>query len=175
MYSKASIKNHPIHPMLVAFPITFYLVTFIAFAVYNYGNADTFWYRLGFFSNMAAVGTALLAAIPGFIDWAFGVPNQTAAKRDGLIHMVLNLVTLGLFAINGAIINGTWEAPPAYVSATTLILTGIGCLTLLGAGFYGWVMIGVHKVGVTMDHEQAEIQERIERKDRREEPPVMYH
>lgn len=175
MYSKASIKNHPLHPMLVAFPITFYLVTFIAFAVYNYGDADTFWYRLGFFSNMAAVGTALIAAIPGFIDWAFGIPNKTAAKRDGLIHMVLNLVTLGLFAINGTIINGTWNNPPSYVSVTSLILTGIGCVTLLGAGFYGWIMIGIHKVGVTMDAEQEQIQERYEKRDRHDEPPAMYH
>ncbi|MEK2646236.1 DUF2231 domain-containing protein [Bdellovibrio sp. BCCA] len=174
MYSKASIKGHPIHPMLVAFPITLYLVTFIAFAVYYYTSADIFWFKLGYFSNMAAVGLAVLAAIPGFIDWALGIPNKTEAKTDGLIHMSLNLITLALFAVNASMISGTWNEPPVNLGVT-LILTGIGSLTLLGAGFYGWKMIGVHKVGVLMSAEQEEIQERYERKRPHEEPPVIFH
>lgn len=35
MYSKAKIAGHPIHPMLVAFPITFYIVSLIAFLAGN--------------------------------------------------------------------------------------------------------------------------------------------
>lgn len=161
--------------MLVAFPITFYLVTFFAFMVYNFFSTDNFWFRLGFFSNMAAIATALLAAIPGFIDWIWGIPNKTKAKRDGLVHMSLNIITLGLFAVNATLISGTWEAPPALVSTATLLLTGIGALVLIGAGFYGWVMIGIHKVGVSMSTEQEEVQERYEKKSPREEPPVMFH
>lgn len=175
MYSKTSIKKHPLHPMLVAFPITFYLVTFLAFATYNFISGDTFWYKLGYFSNAAAVITAVIAAIPGFIDWALGIPNNTEAKKDGLIHMLLNLVTLALFAINAALITGTWEEPPTLASGVSLFLTGVGCLILLGAGFYGWVMVGIHKVGVSMDTEQEEVQERYERKHPHEEPPVIFH
>lgn len=118
---------------------------------------------------------ALLAAIPGFIDWAFGIPNKTEAKRDGLVHMILNLSTLALFAINLAVISGSWYTPPVAVLEITLLLTGVGCLTLLGAGYYGWRMVGIHKVGVSMTAEQEEVQERYEHKLPREEPPVIFH
>ncbi|HEX7675030.1 MAG TPA: DUF2231 domain-containing protein [Bdellovibrio sp.] len=174
MYSKVAIKQHPIHPMLVAFPITFYLLTFIAFAIYNFSDAGIFWYKLGFFSNMVAVAAALLAAIPGFIDWAIAIPNKTAAKTDGLIHMCLNLVTLGLFGISAYVINGSWDTPVASLNPP-LVLTGLGCVSLLGAGYYGWIMIGVHKVGVSMSPEQEHLQDEYEKEPQHKEPPVMYH
>lgn len=170
MYSKAKIAGHPIHPMLVAFPITLYLLTFVAFVVYQTANPEIFWYKLAYFSNYAAVVLALIAAVPGFIDWSMGIPNKTEAKRDGLIHMSLNLVTLAIFAVNAYLIRGTWDAPLAGVT-TQLWLTGIGSIILLAAGFYGWVMIGRHKVGVEMNPEQEKIQER---KERREEPPLFH-
>ena len=173
MYSKASIKGHPIHPILVGFPITFYVLTFVGLCVYNFTSADLFWYRLAFFSNMAAIATALVAAVPGFIDWAVGVPNKTEAKKDGLIHMTLNLLTLAIFIGNGLMMNGTWDQPMNSLGSS-IILTGVGCVLLMGAGYYGWTMVGIHKVGVSMSPEQEDIQERYENK-RPEEPPVVFH
>jgi uncharacterized membrane protein len=38
----------------------------------------------------------LAAAVPGFVDW-LGIPKQTRARRVGFIHMVLNLIVVGLF------------------------------------------------------------------------------
>ncbi|QDK38625.1 DUF2231 domain-containing protein [Bdellovibrio sp. NC01] len=175
MYSKVTINKHPVHPMLVAFPICLYVLTFVSFAVYATTRGEIFWYKLGFFSNMAAVACALVAAIPGFIDWAMGIPNGTLAKRDGLIHMSLNLITLALFAISGVFVNGTWDNPLLSLAAP-LVLTGVGCITLLAAGYYGWTMVQTHKVGVDLSPEQEHDQEEIEHRGRRhEEPPVMYH
>ena len=162
MYSKAKIGDHPIHPMLVAFPITFYILTFVGFIVFSFISPNTFWYKLAYFSNFAAVGTALLAAIPGFIDWAFGVPRNTIAKKRGLIHMVLNLVTLALFVLSAYLIYGTWNSPQ-YPGNIVLLLTGAGALLVLAAGYYGWEMIGQHKVGVSMSPEQERLQNRYER------------
>lgn len=173
MYSKAKISGHPIHPMLVAFPITFYVLTVVSFGVYQFFSADAFWYQMGFFANMAAVVTALVAAVPGFIDWAFGVPRENiSAKRDGLIHMVLNLVGVALFLGSAIWIMGTWNAPLESVGLP-LVLTALGTGVSMVAGSYGWVMISRHKVGVEMDPDQARIQERREREARRE--PPMYH
>ncbi len=171
MYSKAKIGGHPIHPMLVAFPITLYLLSFVGFVVYAAVNSDLFWFKLAYFCNYAGVGMAVLAAIPGFIDWALGIPNQTLAKRDGLIHMTLNLITLALFAINAFMIRGLWDTGAERVGLF-VALTGIGSLCLLGAGFYGWKMVGEHKVGVAMSSEQERLQERYEHE---KEPPVMFH
>lgn len=165
MYSKASIKGHAIHPMLVAFPITFYILTFISFLVYQLGTVEIFWYKLGYFSNMAAVASAVVAAIPGFIDLAMGVPKDTSAKKDGMIHMLLNVFTLGFFAINAVIIRGTWDSPMTSL-AFSLVLTGVGCLSLIGAGAYGWTLVAIHKIGVPMSSEQAVLQERYEHEER---------
>ena len=58
MYSKAKIAGHPIHPMLVAFPITFYVLTLVGFIVYATISPDIFWYKLSYFLNYAAIATA---------------------------------------------------------------------------------------------------------------------
>ncbi|UXR65992.1 DUF2231 domain-containing protein [Bdellovibrio bacteriovorus] len=173
MYSKVSIKGHGIHPMLVAFPITFYLLTFVSFLVYQLGSVEIFWYKLGYFSNMAAVACAVVAAIPGFIDWAMGIPKDTTAKRDGLIHMLLNVLTLGLFAVNAVLIGGTWDMPLNSL-AFSLVLTGVGCLSLVGAGAYGWTLVAIHKVGVPMSSEQAILQDRYEH-DERPQDHISFH
>ncbi|WII73321.1 DUF2231 domain-containing protein [Bdellovibrio sp. 22V] len=171
MYSKAKIGRHPIHPMFVAFPITFYLTTFVAFLVYQTASNDIFWFKLAYFCNFAGVVTALVAAIPGFIDWAFGIPRDTLAKKDGMIHMTLNLITLGIFATNAIMISGQWETGITGVGMS-VVLTACGCITLMFAGFYGWKMVGQHKVGVLMTAEQERIQDRYENE---EEPPVVFH
>ena len=159
--------------MLVTFPIAFYVLTFTGFAVYNFASPEIFWYKLGFFSNVAAVATALLAAIPGFIDWGFGIPKQTEAKKDGLIHMVLNLVVLAFFSVNLILIAGTWETPLLSLGVP-LAVTGAGCLILLAAAAYGWILVGFHKVGVNMSPEQEDLQDTYEREERREEPTVFH-
>lgn len=169
MYSKAKIAGHPIHPMLVAFPIAFYVLTLVGFIVYQSGNPDVFWYKLGYFCNFAAVIMAFITAIPGFIDWAFGVPNYSTAKKRGLIHMSLNLTILALYVVNAFIIYGTWDSPLLSV-APSIALTGIGVFLLLGAAYFGWEMIARNKVGVDLSPEQERLQENYERK----EPPIFH-
>jgi len=154
MYSKAKISNHPIHPMLVAFPIAFYTATVAAYAYYGFGGNNLFWFQLGYVANIAGIVTALIAAVPGFIDWAAGIPNETAAKRTGWTHMLLNVSALVLFGISawlsyaelGAFLpNVGWQ----------IALGVIGLGMTMTAGFYGWELIGTHHVGVEGQVEKA--------------------
>ncbi len=166
MYSKAKIAGHPIHPMIVAFPITFYTVSLIAFVVYQFANTEIFWFRLGAFCTYAGVLSALAAAVPGFIDWAFGIPKESAAKKRGLIHMALNVTALILFAINAYRVYGNWYTPVEDASGLWIVaLIGV-CLTV-AAGYHGWELIATHKVGVSMTPEQERIEpvEKMDRKD----------
>jgi len=169
MYSKAKIASHPIHPMLVGFPITFYILTLVAFVTYQAGSNDIFWYKLGMFANYAAITTALITAVPGFIDWAFGVPNYSSAKKRGLIHMGLNLTILALYIGNAFYLNGTWDSPVASLTVP-ISLSSIGVLLLVGAAYFGWEMISRNKVGIEMSPEQERLQEASERK----EPPLFH-
>jgi uncharacterized membrane protein len=166
MYSKAKIAGHPIHPMIVAFPICFYTLSLIAFAVYRFGSLDIFWYRLGYFCTFAGVATAIVAAVPGFIDWFFGVPKQSAARKRGLIHMLLNVTTLVLFIINAVMLSGHWNVPRTSLTGI-LFLSFVGVILTVAAGYHGWEMIATHKVGVTLTPDQERI-EPVEKYTRRE-------
>lgn len=157
MYAKAKIAGHPIHPMLVAFPVTFYVTTLLGFFMFQYVNPDLFWYHLALFCNYAGITTALIAAIPGFIDWAFGIPRGVAAKKRGLIHMSLNLGALALFTISAARVWGTWEAPLVDVTGP-FFLSLVGALCTFAAGLHGWHLVATHKVGVNMTPDQERIE-----------------
>src|SRR5580693_7607289 len=99
MYSKAQIAGRSIHPMLVAFPIAFFVATLAALIAYAAGTHDVFWFRLATVANVAGVILGAVAAVPGFIDWSFGIPKNSPAKATGRNHLMLNLTVLLLFAI----------------------------------------------------------------------------
>src|SRR5215472_1828261 len=66
MYSRLKILGHPIHPMLVAYPIALYSSTLVAYLIYIVGH-DTFWFRVAVVVNIAAIVMAAVAALPGFL------------------------------------------------------------------------------------------------------------
>jgi uncharacterized membrane protein len=173
MYSKAKIAGHPIHPMIVAFPIAFYTVSLIAFLVYQYGGMETFWFRLAYFCTFAGVGTAVLAAIPGFIDWAFGIPSESAGKKRGLIHMGLNVAALLLFAANAYNLYGKCDVNLSDVTGYWVIAL-VGVLLTLAAGYHGWELIATHKVGVNLTPEQERL-EPVEKMSPREQRTSPMH
>ena len=146
MYSKIKIAGHPLHVMLVAYPIAFYTATFVCFLVYG-SNHDSFWFKVAYVANAAGVVMAVVAAVPGFIDWAIGIPNKTKAKTTGLIHLLFNVTALLLFAINLYMQTGKWnEAQPD--SGPAIWLTLLGVIVTVAAGFYGWTLVQRHHVGV---------------------------
>ncbi|MFC5673686.1 DUF2231 domain-containing protein [Streptomyces incanus] len=68
MYSKATIAGHPVHPtMLVGFPVACYTGTLVGFAVYA-ATGHQFRLNPAIALNVVGVGSALLAALPGFVD-----------------------------------------------------------------------------------------------------------
>lgn len=157
MYSKVKFAGHPLHPMIVAFPITFYTVSLIAFVVYQNWITEYFWFQLGYFCTFAGVATALVAALPGFIDWAVGIPKESAAKKRGLIHMGLNVAALLLFGFNAYQLYGNWYTP--FADATNLwVVALIGVVLTAAAGYHGWELVATHKVGVSMTPEQERIE-----------------
>lgn len=175
MYSRAKIGKHPIHPSLVAFPITLYLLSFLSFVAYQVVSADMFWFKLASFANYGALVTALIAAVPGLIDFTMGIPKNTSARRNGTIHLSLNAITFVLFAISGYIIWGLWNVGMESVRLP-IVLTGVGSLTLVGAGYYGWKMVAENKVGISLTPEQQRLQERYNRDDsEHKSPPIVFH
>lgn len=167
LYSKVRIAGHPVHPMLIAFPVTFYTATLLSFGAYAV-TSDLFWWRMGLWSNATGVLTAIIAMIPGFIDWAKGIPKGTPAKRTGRNHMLLNLLALGLFIVNLFAQANMW-VEMAVLARTTgqielpgaglaLVLSGLGVAITLGAGALGWKLVQTHHVGVDLSEEQRALE-----------------
>ena len=156
MYSKAKILGHPIHPMLVGFPVAYYTGTLVAFIAYA-ASTNPFWFRVACVANWAGVLMAAVAAVPGLVDWAIGIPSSSAAKRTGLIHAALNVASLLVFLISGVAGSSHWDdvLPPA---GTGVVLSAIGVLLTLPAGFLGWSLVQEHHVGVQLSNEQQRLE-----------------
>ncbi|MDB5248888.1 MAG: hypothetical protein JWQ40_3282 [Segetibacter sp.] len=98
MKSRASIKSHPLHPILVGFPIAFYIGTLIfdALAVIN---GDVEYAVVGKYIHIGGVISAVAAAVPGIIDYIYTVPPESSAKKRATKHGFTNSVVLILFIV----------------------------------------------------------------------------
>ena len=147
MLTKVRIAGHPIHPMLIAFPVALYVATAVALIVFG-GTHDPFWYRAAFWANLAAVVMAAVAAIPGLIDF-IGLPAKSRARSTGLRHAGLNVAALVLFVISDILIGRSlYDNAIGIAYAAPLILSIVGVLLTVGAGWFGWKMVQTHHVGV---------------------------
>ena len=149
MYSKAKIGGHPIHPMLIAYPVAFYTAALACYIVYGF-NEDIFWFKVAVVANVAGAIMAAVAALPGFIDWLF-IPKDSRAKNTGLFHMLCNVVALVCFAVAAWLECPKWDNPNPSLGIA-IPLTALGFLLTLIAGFLGWTLVQKHHVGVDLDH-----------------------
>src|SRR3989442_301438 len=123
MKTKAHFKGHPIHPMFVAFPIAFLTGAMAADLVGRVMDRPG-WWSGGAGLPAAGIIAALVAAVPGFVDYFFAVPPNSTAKKRATYHMLVNLGAVALFAIAWAV-RGSWHARPSAV-VIALEIAGVG-------------------------------------------------
>jgi uncharacterized membrane protein len=152
VYIKIKIAGHPVHPMLVAFPVASYTGTLVGYSVYA-ANGHQFWLNLAIALNLVGVCAAALAALPGLADWALGIPRDSAARKVGMIHAGLNVAALGLFLAALVAYFGDWNRAAASV-APGVVLSAIGFALTGMAGFFGWMLVQDYHVGVRLIPEQ---------------------
>jgi len=152
MYSKARLGKRPIHPMLVIFPLALYAAT-VGALLANIGTEDPFWYRFALATDVAGVGMALIAMIPGAID-LLSLKLPRATRAVGIRHAALNLTAAVLFAIAGALLYRGWtgrmmvDGEFALDATVPLAFAMIGLLATIGAGMLGYTLVQEHHVGV---------------------------
>ena len=133
----ATIAKHPIHPMLVVFPIGLWIFSLACDLVYLFGPANPLWRNMAFYTMAGGWIGALAAAVPGLIDY-FSM-SQGAAKRIATTHMTLNLVVVTLYAINLWI---RWAGDGA--AGWTVGLSVVAVLLLAATGWLGGELVYVH-------------------------------
>ena len=140
MRTPASVARHPIHPMLVPLPIGLWIFALVCDLTFVLGSGASVWFTLGFYSMIAGLIGALIAAVPGVIDM---LSLRGAPRKIALTHGGLNLAIVVIFAINiGMRITG------AEVAGLPLALSAIGIMLLAVSGWLGGHMVYVHGVGV---------------------------
>ena len=144
MRAKARLLGHPIHPMLVVFPLGLLTVAAIFDVIYIYTHKGH-WADLSFWLIAAGIIGGLIAAVFGVIDW-LGIPQGTRAKYIGLIHGLSNVVVLILFITSWFM---RWSNPAAPVM-TAMMLGWIGIVFALFAGWLGGELVYRLNVGVDL-------------------------
>jgi uncharacterized membrane protein len=140
--STASIAGHPLHPMVIPFPIASFtgaLAADIAFA----SGGNPFWADASQWLLGVGAVTALVAAIGGFVDF-FG-DARIRALSPAWRHMIGNLLLVVIESFNFLVRLGS---PADAVVPLGLSLSAIGVLLLLFNGWQGWEMVYRHRVGI---------------------------
>jgi uncharacterized membrane protein len=88
MASPASIKEHPVHPMLVGFPIGLWVFALIC-DVMRAATGNNVWQTVAVYCIAAGIVGAIVAAVPGLIDY-FSI-DEAAMKRIANLHLAINL------------------------------------------------------------------------------------
>jgi uncharacterized membrane protein len=144
MESRAKFAGHPIHPMLIVFPLGL-LGMGVIFDIIYLISKNSRWTEVAYYDIGAGIITGLLAAVFGFIDW-LAIPQGTRAKRIGLLHGIGNVVIVALFALSWLLRRPIPAAPPP----GAIVLGLIGLVLALVTGWLGGEL--VDRLGVGVDN-----------------------
>lgn len=148
MRARAQFRSHPIHPMLVAFPIGLWIGSF-AFDVAAIAGGDSALAAAGFYAVIGGCAGAVLAAVAGTTDLFGVVPPRSSAKKRGYTHALLNVIALALFIVVAARRGGAGAMPDGF----SILLSGIGVVLILCSGWLGGTLVYRNQIGV--DHRYA--------------------
>src|SRR4051794_37409125 len=122
MAGKINLLGHPVHPMVVVYPLAF-LTAAVVLDVAYWVNGSVFLASISFWCVVVGVLSGVFAAVFGFADW-LGLPNGTRAKRIGLFHAAVMDVVIIMFAISWWLRHNAPSAP----SQAAIVLEIVGIL-----------------------------------------------
>lgn len=140
--SHATLRRHPIHPMLIPFPIAFLVGTLISDVIFAL-SPDTFWAQASYVLILAGLVSGVLAAIVGSID--FWASSHIRSMRAAWVHMLGNGVAL-LLALANALSRANANA--STFLSEGILLSLLTVLVLAITGWFGGELVFKHRVGV---------------------------
>ncbi|RYZ26281.1 MAG: DUF2231 domain-containing protein [Chitinophagaceae bacterium] len=149
MRSKAHIKSHPLHPILIGFPLAFFIGSFVFDVLYLLSNNLSF-RTTAYYLNIAGVIGGVLAAVPGIIDFIYTVPPESSAKKRAATHGLLNTTNLLLFVV--VIILKKNETINYSV---LVVMEAVGLAILFTAGWMGGTLVYRNQIGVDPRYAEA--------------------
>ena len=151
MASPASIGGHPIHPMLIPFPLALWVFSFIADLIYLWRGNPVWRDWIAFYALLAGIIGAVVAAVFGIIDW-LSIKDR-AVKKVADWHARLNVIALLIFAASfylrttggSRMIGGSYTIP--------LVLSVLGVILITISGYLGGELVFRHGVAVNPQHD----------------------
>lgn len=139
MVTPARVHGHPIHPMLVVFPIGLWVFSFVCDVVYVTVGGPL-WKGAAFLTILGGIAGAAAAAIPGFIDF-WSLKSPTIFKM-ALSHMALNVLALMMFIVSA--FSRSVDAP----YSISMTLSAVGVVALVFSGWLGGELVYVRGIAV---------------------------
>lgn len=140
--STANFFGHPIHPMLIPFPIAFFVATFVCDLVF-WRTGYQLWTTAALWLLGAGIVMAALAAIAGLTDFIGDkrIRNISDAWRHAIGNVIAVLVSV--FSFYWRYRHGVAAVIPVGVVMSLVVV----CI-LLFTGWKGWEMVYRHRVAV---------------------------
>lgn len=156
MSTPASIARHPIHPILVSLPIGLWVFSVVADLVFHFGWGGPIWKDVAFYTLGGGIVGAILAAVPGFID--FLSISDGRARQVGIFHLVSMVIALVVFGAS------FWLRWIGVIGFLPTLVSIVGLVAVSAGGWFGGDLVYVHNMGVTPPKEartKARSQRRI--------------
>jgi nitrite reductase/ring-hydroxylating ferredoxin subunit/uncharacterized membrane protein len=135
--------------MLIPFPFAFLTGAFLFDLLGRWLDRPALW-TTGAHLAWAGIGFAVIAAVPGLIDYLYTVPPKSSGKRRATKHMIVNLSAVALFALATYVRGAAGVAPDPVI-----LVVEAGAIGLLAAGSWmGGTLVYRNQIGI--DHRYAE-------------------
>ena len=144
MESRVKLFGHPVHPMLIVYPLgllSMAVIFDILYLIFNNRLLPT----ASYYMIAAGVLGGLLAAIFGFVDW-LALPNNSRAKNIGGWHGLGNVLIVVLFIVSWFLRSGNVDFVP---DGLALTLSFAGAALALVTGWIGGEL--VYRLGVGVE------------------------
>ena len=153
MASPASIARHPVHPMIIPFPIALWVFSLVADVIYLWRGNPVWRDWIAFYALLGGIIGAALAAVFGIIDWLSIKDREVKKVADW--HARLNVIALLIFAASFYLRTegGSRMLGGSYTIQVVLSVLGVVLITV--SGYLGGELVFKHGVAVNPQYDTA--------------------
>src|SRR5262245_312 len=147
MASRARIGKHPVHPMLIPFPIALWIFSLVADLIYLWQGNPIWKDYISFYALLGGILGAAGAAVPGFIDWRS--ISYRPVKKLADWHARLNVTALLVFIADFYLRTTSGSRWIGASLTVPLLLSVLGVILITISGWLAGEMVYVYGVAVS--------------------------
>jgi uncharacterized membrane protein len=151
MASPASIGGHPIHPMIIPFPIGLWVFSLIADLIYLWRGNPVWRDWIAFYALLGGIIGAALAAVFGIVDWLSIKDREVKKVADW--HARLNVIALLVFAASFYLRTTGGQRMLGGGYTIPLLLSVLGVILISISGYLGGELVFRHGVAVNPQYD----------------------